>query len=79
MVVNQIDIEGVTILEAENDPPVSPYGNAPELLEITFQTMEFKSGQVQVFRLSRPIQNEKDVFHFFEVIRVNTFDFTLFE
>jgi len=49
MVVDQVQIEGVPVLETEDEAPVAADGQAPEILELTFQLMQpvaWKSTQV---------------------------------
>lgn len=69
MVVNKIDIMGVTLLHHKNDAPVSTYGYGPISLEVTFQRMEVKAGKVHMFRCSDAIQSNKDMFKLLDILR----------
>jgi hypothetical protein len=44
MIVDKIDIESVSILEAENQTPIAGYRDAPEAVKIAFQGMEPPTG-----------------------------------
>ena len=77
MVVNQINIAGVSFLEAEYDAPVRPDGHAPEIFQFSSKTVKPETGQIHVFRLSGTLQNEKDVFYFIDLIRADPFGFAL--
>ena len=68
MVIDQINIVGIAFLESEDDAPVRPYGHAPKALEITFQGVEMKTGQVHVLRLSGKVQDGQDILDLLEMI-----------
>ena len=40
MVVDEIHLERITVLEPENQPPVSGNGHAPKTLQLTLQRMQ---------------------------------------
>jgi len=44
VVIDQIDIRGIALLEAKDDPPVGANGDAPMTRELTFQRMAFFFG-----------------------------------
>ena len=68
VVIDQINIVDIAFLESEDDAPVCPHGHTPKALEITFQGMEMKTGQVHVFRLCGKVQDGQDILDFLEVI-----------
>jgi hypothetical protein len=45
VVVDQIEIEGITIREAEGEPPISADGRAPAAFELAFQLMQPVAGE----------------------------------
>jgi hypothetical protein len=45
MVVDEIDVEGVTLFEPENQPPVSGDGHAPMTLQFTLQRVQTPTGE----------------------------------
>jgi hypothetical protein len=79
VVVDQINIVGVAFLKAENDAPVCPDGNAPEIVTITLQAMQSEARQVHVLRPSSAVQNRKDVLRLLDLISPNTFGFPIFK
>ncbi len=45
MVVNQIDVEGITIFKSKNDSPVARYGHTPKPAPITPQLVKAPTGK----------------------------------
>ena len=60
MVVDQVDIAGLTAFETEDDAPVARYRDAPLPAPLTLELMEAVAGQVQV---SRPCSRVKVIEH----------------
>jgi hypothetical protein len=56
MVVCQINIECVTVHEAENDSPVSRYRDAPYALQSSLEGVKAVARQIEVRRMLRSIQ-----------------------
>jgi hypothetical protein len=52
MVVDEIDVEGVTLFEPENQPPVSGDGHAPKTSQLTLQRMQTPAGKQRDVRES---------------------------
>jgi hypothetical protein len=48
MEIDQINIRGVDLLEAEDDPPVGAHGDAPISGEVASERMQPKSRQVEL-------------------------------
>jgi hypothetical protein len=44
MVIYKIDVCGAFIRKAENDAPITGYGDRPQAREITFQPMQAHAG-----------------------------------
>jgi hypothetical protein len=45
MVIDDIHLEGITVFEPENQPPVSGDGHAPKTLQLTPQRMQTPAGK----------------------------------
>ncbi len=56
MGVDQIDVERVAIVEAEDNPPVSAYGNGPKSLKISAKWMEPQAREVHVLHFFRSFE-----------------------
>jgi len=50
MIIKKIDIVGIAIFEAKNDPPVSAGSNCPKALEVTLHWMQSKTGSFHILR-----------------------------
>jgi hypothetical protein len=61
VVVHQINVEGVTVNQAENNPPIARYRNAPRALKATLESVKAVTWQVEVRRALRSIQVTKYV------------------
>jgi hypothetical protein len=61
VVVHQIYVEGVTVFEAENDPPVGGYGHAPKALQAALERVEPKARQVKIGWALRRVQVREGV------------------
>jgi len=53
MVIDQIDIDGLTFDEAAGDAPIAGHPDAPLAPPVALQGMEAVSGQVDILRLAR--------------------------
>ena len=73
MIVNVVNIVGVALLETEDDAPVRPDSNAPEVFKIALQAMQPEAGQVHVFRLAGSIEDGEDIFYFIDMVRTDPF------
>jgi hypothetical protein len=58
--VDQVDIERMPGLEAEDDPPVPRYGDCPEALHVSPQGMELVARKVHLLRLVGLVQASED-------------------
>jgi hypothetical protein len=63
MIINQLNIKGVTILEPENDPPVCTNGDCPESFAVAFELMQAIAGKVEGLRRFRSIERGKNIFN----------------
>lgn len=61
VIVDQIDFECVTIVEAETNLPVAGYRYAPQAFHIAFESMEPIARQVQIGGALRPVQVRQHV------------------
>ena len=59
MIIEEIDIEGIAVLETENDPSVAADRDAPEALEIAAQAMQTHALDVHVVNRNGGIQAEE--------------------
>jgi len=59
MVIEQIDIGGVALLEAKNDPPVGANGDAPIAGEVASQRVQPPARQIKVARLRRLVETRQ--------------------
>ena len=46
MVVEEVDVTGVAIVEAENDAPIAGHRDRPQAREIAFQSMQPHAGKL---------------------------------
>jgi len=79
VIIDVINILGITLLEPKDDAPVRPDSNAPEASKIACQAVQSKAGQVHIFGLSGSIQYREDVLHFLSVIGADPFGISLFK
>jgi len=63
MVVQIIDVRGVTVLEAEDHTPVCPHGHRPVTGIVAFERMQTEAGQVHVVRRRGRIQTRDYIAH----------------
>jgi hypothetical protein len=61
VVVHQINVERITVNQAENNPPVAGYRNAPHALKIALESMKTVAGQIKIRRPLPPIQVTQNV------------------
>jgi hypothetical protein len=61
VVVHQINVERVTVNEAENNPPVAGYRNALHALKIALESVKAIARQIKIRRPLRPIQVTENV------------------
>ena len=47
VVVEEIDVESSAVLEAENDPPIPADSDGPEALQVAFERVQAKTGEVE--------------------------------
>jgi hypothetical protein len=61
MVINQVNVERVTIDEAENNPPVARYRDAPYTLHVALESVRAVARQIEIDRALRSIQVAENV------------------
>jgi hypothetical protein len=61
MIIKQLDIEGVSILEAENDPPIGANSDGPESPAIALQLMEAIAGKVKRLWRFRGVESRENI------------------
>jgi hypothetical protein len=79
MVVEQIDIEGIAIFEAENDAPVGGYLNRPEAFQLALERVEPEAWGVHVSHSRRDVQAAQDAADLGHVLRPDTAAIALLE
>jgi hypothetical protein len=70
MVVDIINVLGVAVIEAENNPPVRSNGDGVETFQLTFQRVQLKPRQIHVCNRvgsGKPRQNVAKLAHVFSV------------
>ena len=68
VIVDQIDIEGVAVLEAENNAPVTGHGHAPKTSQIASKPMQAITWQIEIFRIPRLVEQTKDILYPFQEV-----------
>ena len=69
MVVHQIDIVGLSVLEAEDHAPIGAHADRPEPFQITFERVQSKTRQVQCLDRKGVIECEQDILQLIDVLR----------
>ncbi len=77
VIVNQINVQRISALKAEDHAPIGPDSHSPETFEAAFEAVQPKAGQIHVFRLAGTVQNGEYIFDFLYVIGLYAFRFTL--
>lgn len=60
MIIDEIDIEGVAVLEAEDQTPVAAHAHRPEATQLPCQRVQDEPRQVHVLDLRGPLQPGQD-------------------
>ena len=60
MIVDQIDVEGISILKAKDDPPVAGHSHAPKSLKVASERMEAKAVNTHILGLLGDIEARQD-------------------
>jgi hypothetical protein len=71
MVIDQINVGGITFLEAEDDAPVAAHRNAPISREVSFQRVKAKPRHVMFLGPGGHVQPRKDAGKFVRMLRVH--------
>lgn len=79
MIIDVIDIVGVTLLETKDDTPVRPDSNGPEAFKIACQAVQSEAGQIHVFMPPGSVENGEDIFHFLSMIGADPLRISRFE
>ena len=58
MIVDEIDIERISVVEPENDPPVRPNGDRMEIFQITLQSMRAEARNFHGFKCIGRVEKE---------------------
>jgi hypothetical protein len=67
VVVDIINVQGFTVDEPKNYPPISANGHRPKPFELTFERMQPETCQVHIPNISGGIEAGKDIAQFFRV------------
>src|SRR5579883_2190349 len=73
VVIHQINIEGVAVFEAENNPPVRTHGHGPKTLAIAGQRVKPERRQIHVLNPRGCCEQAEDVFDTLDMLRVDAF------
>jgi hypothetical protein len=60
MIVDEIDVEGISVLEAKYDPPVAGHSDAPKSLKVAFERMEAKAMNAHILNPLGDIEARQD-------------------
>jgi len=60
VVVEEIDVESVPLLEAENDSPIPADGHGPEAPQVAFERVQPKTGDAERMRRSGGVQRREN-------------------
>jgi hypothetical protein len=77
VIVDIVNVIGVTFFKSKYDAPVCPNSNGPKPFKVPRQAMKSEAGQVHVFRLPGSIEDGGDIFHFLSVIAADPFGFSV--
>jgi hypothetical protein len=69
MVVDKVDINGIAVCEAKNNPPIPADHNRPESLAVLGHRMQPKSRRVHVGRIGGNIKARKHALHLGDKVR----------
>jgi hypothetical protein len=69
MVIDEIDVTGVSAFETKNHPPIPAYEHRPEALAIATQRMQPEAGSIHILGLGRSIEPRKDALYLGDEIR----------
>ena len=70
MIIDQIDIRGVALLKAKNNPPVGAYCDAPIFGQIALQRMQVEAGYIELIRSRCLIEARQHAGDLVRVLRV---------
>ncbi len=68
MVINQIHIERITFLKAENDAPIAGYLHTPKALQRPFERVKVVARLIEVLRFDGDIKERKDIFDHLKLV-----------
>jgi hypothetical protein len=71
MVIQQVNLEYVRVLEAEDDAPVRPHRHRSEALQVAGQWVQPETMHIDVLDLLGDVQNTEDVLDLLDVLRVH--------
>ena len=77
VIAGQVNVQGVSVLKAEDHAPIGPDSHSPETFEAAFEAVRPKARQTHVTRLAGTVQNGEYIFDFLYVIGLYAFRFTL--
>lgn len=69
MIVGIIDVDGVTVLEAECHSPIPRHRNGIMPFQDSLQRVEPQARQVHILRCSAPLQDRENVTKFLDIFR----------
>jgi hypothetical protein len=69
MVIDEIDVTGISAFETKNHPPIPTYEHRPEALAIAPQRMQPEARSIHVLGFDRSIKTRKDALDFGNEIR----------
>ena len=70
MIVDEVDIPGFAIAEAENNPPICAHGQSPKALQVTLQLMQPKGRAIEIGDLFGSIEQSEDLFDLTDMVGI---------
>jgi hypothetical protein len=62
MVVHKIDVQGLAVIEADNNSPIRAHGQGPKSCEIAFQRMQPEGRIIEIGHFFGSVQQRQDLF-----------------
>jgi hypothetical protein len=72
MIIHEFDIDGLTILERENQSPIAGHPHRPLPLSITLELVQPMGGRIHIFRPFRGVQRSQQATDLGGVLGVNS-------
>ena len=63
VIIDQFNVKGIILFEAENDAPICSYRHRPHPLQVAFKLVQTKAWEIESLRRRGGIENRKNSFH----------------